>query len=136
MRYIIDTNVLIKYIIGGYISRDIEAVFEDYENQIYVSSESVKEFIHLLYTKKIALPRNYNSTDVFDIIEKQLNFQVKYVTKQHLQTYSELTPATGHNDPSDHVIISQAIAEKLPLISSDLYFPKYEKCGLSLIMNE
>ena len=136
MRYIIDTNILIRLITGEYVSHDVYSIVTDYENQIYVSSESVKEFIHLLYTRKFKLSRDYKSADVFDIIEKYLNYQIKYVTKQHLQKFSELTPADGHNDPSDHVIISQAITEKLPLISSDLKFPQYENQGLNLIMNE
>ena len=136
MRYIIDTNILGRIITKNFISPDIEAIIADYETQIYVSSESVKEFIHLVKAKRVIPPRDYRSKDVFDIIENVLNFQVKYVTKQHLQKFSELTLADGHNDPSDHVIISQAITEKLPLISSDLKFPKYENQGLNLIMNE
>jgi PIN domain nuclease of toxin-antitoxin system len=35
--------------------------------------------------------------------------------------------------PSDHIIISHAITERLPLISSDLKFPFYRKQGLDLI---
>jgi PIN domain nuclease of toxin-antitoxin system len=35
MRYLIDTNVFIR-------------IIEDYENTIYVRSESIKEFIHRL----------------------------------------------------------------------------------------
>ena len=34
---------------------------------------------------------------------------------------------------SDHIIISHAITERLPLISSDLKFPFYRKQGLDLI---
>ena len=41
----------------------------------------------------------------------------------------------GHNDPNDRLIISQAITEKIPLISSDTKFPKYVKFGLDLIPN-
>lgn len=41
-----------------------------------------------------------------------------------------------HNDPSDHVIITHAITEKLPLISSDRKFEYYRAQGLELIFNE
>ena len=39
------------------------------------------------------------------------------------------------NDPSDRLIISQALTEKMPLISSDIQFPKYVKYGLDFIPN-
>ena len=40
-----------------------------------------------------------------------------------------------HNDPSDHVIIAQAITMKMPLISDDNRFPEYRNEGLELIEN-
>ena len=55
-----------------------------------------------------------------------------------MQTYSRLqrNEAQGHKDPSDHVIISQAITLGIPLISSDTRFPFYRKQGLQLIFNK
>ncbi|MBR1546426.1 MAG: hypothetical protein IJ633_06500 [Prevotella sp.] len=55
-----------------------------------------------------------------------------------METFSRLrvNSAQGHKDPSDHVIISHAITEKLPLVSSDTRFPFYKKQGLDLILNE
>jgi PIN domain nuclease of toxin-antitoxin system len=47
----------------------------------------------------------------------------------------KLALVEGHNDPSDRLIISQALTEKMPLISSDKKFPKYRKLGLDLISN-
>jgi len=47
----------------------------------------------------------------------------------------EINEAQEHYDPSDHVIISQAITMKLPLISSDEKFPFYRRQGLELIEN-
>jgi len=41
----------------------------------------------------------------------------------------------GHNDPSDRLIIAQALTEKIPVISSDAKFPKYRKMGLDLVVN-
>ena len=50
-------------------------------------------------------------------------------------TYSRLTinEAQDHRDPSDHVIIAQAITERLPLLSSDTRFWFYRNQGLELI---
>ena len=38
-----------------------------------------------------------------------------------------------NRDPSDHVIIAQAITERLPLLSSDTRFWFYRNQGLELI---
>jgi len=134
MRYLIDTSIFTK-IVNDLLSDNIRSIIYNYENIIYVSSESIKEFIHLVQTEKIILKKNIRSLDVFDFIENTLDFKVKYVTKEHLRTFTKLDLVEGHNDPSDRLIISQAITEKIPLISSDSKFPKYRKQGLDLIFN-
>ena len=135
MRYLIDTNVFIRIIKDYDISDDTKNILEDYENTIYVSSESIKEFIHLVQHGKIRLPQRQILLDIFSLIENTLGFHVKYVSKEHLQTLATLELVENHNDPSDRLIISQAITEKMSLISSDTKFPKYRKHGLDLIDN-
>jgi PIN domain nuclease of toxin-antitoxin system len=135
MRYLIDTNVLANFALEDYISNDIEIILDDYDNQIYVSSESVKEFIQLIQTERVMLKQEFHSLDVFDLIENKFGFSVKYVTKEHLRTLSKLETVEGHNDPNDRLIIAQAITEKIPLISSDTKFPLYTKFGLEFISN-
>lgn len=111
------------------------SILDDYENIIYVSSESVKEFIHLIQIKRIIPIKPVSMLSVFDFIENELGFTVKYVEKSHLQTFAKLDLVEGHSDPSDRLIIAQALTEKLPLISSDKKFPKYKKMGLDFISN-
>jgi len=135
MRYLIDTNVFIRVIKDYDIPDNIKDILEDYDNLIYVSSESIKEFVHLVQNEKIKLPKGQVLFDVFDLIENRLGFNTKYVAKEHLRTFTNLEKVEGHNDPSDRLIISQAITENIPLISSDAKFPKYRKQGLQLIQN-
>ena len=135
MRYLIDTNVFINFVEEDFSSEYVNEIFDDYENIIYVSSESIKEFVHLVQNGKVILKRNFRMLDVFDLIENTLGFTVKYVTKEHLRTLAKLALVEGHNDPSDRLIISQSLTEKMPLISSDTKFPKYRKQGLELIVN-
>jgi PIN domain nuclease of toxin-antitoxin system len=135
MRYLIDTNVFINLIELDYLSDDVLAILTDYDNLIYVSSESIKEFIHLVQAGKIGVKKHIRSLDVFDLIENEFNVQIKYVGEEHLRTLALLDRVEGHNDPSDRLIISQAITENITLISSDAKFPKYRKQGLQLIRN-
>ena len=129
MRYLLDTNILINLVKDDYDDTDILELTTDYENIIYVSSESVKEFIHLVQAGKIILKKEYRTLDVFDLIENTFGFEVKYVTKEHLRTFAQLDTVEGHNDPSDRLIIAQALTEKMPVISSDTKFIKEMKVG-------
>ena len=134
MRYLIDTNVFIRFVIDKYdVSNEIQNIFSGYENIIYISSESIKEFIHLIQNGKIKSLKNVKYFDVFNFIEDDLGFNIKYVSKEHLNTLFKLETVEGHNDPNDRLIIAQAITEKMPLISSDRKFPMYRKHGLDFI---
>ncbi|PID88027.1 MAG: hypothetical protein CSB06_02535 [Bacteroidia bacterium] len=59
-----------------------------------------------------------------------------HTKKEHLATLSKLNQSGNHSDPIDHFIISQAICEKLYLISSDTKFNDYKKQNLKFIFNK
>ena len=134
MRYLIDTNVFVRITVDHDISDDTKNILDDCTNIIYISSESIREYIHLVQNEKIVPKKSIRLLDVFDLIDK-FGLNVKYVSKEHLRTFAKLELVENHNDPSDRLIISQAITEKMPLISSDTKFPKYRKHGLDLIYN-
>jgi len=137
MRYLIDTNVLINQVEkDGELSNNAQAIIDNYENIIYISSESVKEFIYLVHDGRITVKKQLHSIEVFDLIENILGFKVKYVTKEHLRTLVKLPTIENHRDQNDRLIIAQAITEKLPLISSDSKFSKYKKSGLDYISSK
>ena len=76
----------------------------DYENIIYVSAEVVKETMHLIRQKKIAVKHWKTPNDIWKSI-------------------------------TDHIIIAQAITNKIPVISSDTQFRHYKGQGLNLVFN-
>jgi PIN domain nuclease of toxin-antitoxin system len=73
--------------------------------------------------------------DIFNIIDS-LEIKIAPVQKTNLFAYAELEPAENHKDPNDHMIIAQAISDKIPLISSDQKFKLYQNQGLQLIFNK
>lgn len=139
MRYLIDTNIFV-YIVADQdlLSRDVKALIWDWESQLCLSVESVRELIVAYKNKGLCTKYWKNTTDMVESIEKDFNIKILPLGKEHMKTYSHLetNEAQGHKDPSDHVIISHAITEHLPLISSDTRFPFYQKQGLDLIFNE
>ena len=70
-------------------------------------------------------------------VEDEFNIRVDYLHKEHYETYAklEINEQQSHNDPSDHLIIAHAIANRMPLISADTRFPWYRSQGLELIYN-
>ncbi|MDR2908110.1 MAG: type II toxin-antitoxin system VapC family toxin [Bacteroidales bacterium] len=136
MRYLIDTNILLYILENDNLSKEVYDIVWDYENSIYISSESIKELIHLFHIGKIRPHKLKNVQDIFYTIEHELGYFINYVKKEHLQTMARLDLAPAHNDPSDHLIIAQAITEKIPLISSDRKFEAYRKQKLNFIYNK
>lgn len=135
MRYLIDTNIFI-YMATDYdrLSRDVEDILGDYENLIYISNESLRELV-VHYNNKALLKKYWKTKkDMLDSIEGKYNIKVLPLTQDVMYTYAKMN--IYHNDPSDHVIISQAIAMKMPLISDDKRFPDYRNEGLELIENK
>ncbi|GHU96830.1 twitching motility protein PilT [Bacteroidia bacterium] len=137
MRYLLDTNIFIYMNEDKeLLSKDVVHILGDYSNLLYISSESIKELLHLFQTGKIKHKQWKVAQDIINSVEDVWNITIKYVKKEHLVTFSTLDRVENHNDPSDRLIIAQAITEKMPLISSDGKFEHYRKQKLQFIYNK
>jgi len=137
MRYLIDTNIFLFFVLDNErLTKKVENIIDDYDNRVYILFESVKETIHLLQTGKIVVKQWKTAEDVVDFIAKDTNFEIKYPKEEHLRTLARMPLFPDHRDPSDRVIIAQAITEKIPLVSSDKKFFLYKNHGLNFIFNE
>ena len=139
MRILIDTQIFI-FLVQDFssLSREVVSLLSDYANTLHMSAESVKELI-VAYNNKGLLTKKWKSAEeMVTAIEDEYYIKILPVSKEHMKTYSKLSinSIDGHKDPSDHVIISHAITNKIPLISSDRRFPYYTDQGLDLIFNE
>ena len=137
MRYYLDTNILIFVLSNdrNELSYQILNILEDYSNVFFLSTVVLKELI-LLYKEGKLEHLNYKTNEELFISIEELNYKIVPVTKKHLFTYAELEPIVDHKDPNDHVIISQSISDKIPIISSDKKFKHYENQGLQLMFNK
>lgn len=139
MRYLIDTNIFVYLTTDAdSLSRDVKAIIQAPETELYISIESVRELIVAYRNKKLCSKRWKSTNDMVNAIENEFYVKIAPLKKEHMRTYAKLVTddAHGHKDPSDHVIIAHAITEKLPLISSDHRFDFYRKQGLDFIFNE
>ncbi len=138
MRYLLDTNIFIYSVIDpDNLSRDVRAIIEDYDNTFCISAESAKELVVAYRSKGLGNKKWKTPEAMVRAIEDDYGIVILPIAKEHVLTYSrlQLNEAQGHKDPSDHIIIAQAITEKMPLISSDTRFPFYRNQGLELIFN-
>jgi len=137
MRYYLDTNVLVFILHNDFdnIHHDVKAILEDYANSLLVSSVVIQELVLLFRIDKLHYKYTYrNEKDLIKKIE-ELNIQTVFFSKENNSTYCDLQIAGNHKDMNDHLIISQAISDKIPLISSDTKFREYIGQGLDFIYN-
>lgn len=140
MRCYLDTNILVFLLTGreSELSHFIMQGFIDYTNSYYTSTVCVQELIHLCQTGKLKARRRDGQPNPKVIIGwlNDMGIGIEQVTELHLQHYSELPIMGDHTDPMDRLIIAQAITDRIPLVSSDRKFSRYEQYGLDLIFNE
>ena len=139
MRYLIDTNIIV-YIISDpdSLDNDVKAIISDPDNTLYTSSESAKELVIAYRNKGLLTKRWGKAEDMLNSIEDEYGIYIRPINREHIHTYARLSLNTrqDHRDPSDHVIISHAITEHMPLISSDTRLGYYRAQGLDFIYNK
>ncbi len=126
MRFLLDTNVLIFFVLGDEenLSRDVYNILFDYGNLLYTSSLCLMEMVYLFKNNKIKT-KFKNVEEMLHTITVKLQIEIIHTKPEHLSTYSQLTIAPDHNDQIDHFIIAQSITEKMSLVSSDRKFKEY-----------
>lgn len=141
MRYYLDTNILVFLVTGNTdeLTTGVRGILEDYGNVLLTSSECVHELMHLCQIDRLEASRSkqslYQASDVLEWL-RELDIKIVYVAEKHLECYSNLSIPGDHHDPTDRLIIAQAISDRIPLISSDRKFERYVKLGLEFIFNE
>ena len=135
-RLMLDTCVVVDmlYDCRGLDKKAIE-LLQDYSCTLYASFETLRELVVLFNNNKIRSKEWKKAGDVIQAVKNDLDIHILPLSEEVADTYANLVlnESLNHYDPSDHIIISQAITEKIPLISSDLKFPFYREQGLDLI---
>lgn len=139
MRVYLDTNILAFLLLGNaQVSKDVQAILDDYDNILMVSVVCVDELIHLCQIGKIPISKKSPIKSPIDITNwlEGNGIRIVGVNKRHLDEVASLHLYEDHRDPNDRLIIAQAISDRIPIISSDRKFDRYVKFGLDFIFNE
>lgn len=136
MRLLLDTCAVIDMLTDwDNISPEVRDIIDDPENMLYASFETMRELIVHFNNKKLLSKHWKKAEEMLTAVENEIGIEFLPLRRDVGYTYSRLclNEAQNHCDPSDHIIISQAITEHLTLLSSDKKFPFYRKQGLLLI---
>ena len=123
MDYLLDTQAVIWFINGD------ERVPVPVRDAVKNPGNTVSITVVNLW--EIAIKRSINKLKIYtslqdiqsDILSRQINLLP--ITVEHLIAVESLEFVGKHRDPFDRLIISQAIAEEMTLISSDPQFKNY-----------
>jgi PIN domain nuclease of toxin-antitoxin system len=118
------------------ISQETQSILSDYNCQLYVSIIAVKELLQLWRIGKVKSKKFKSANDLVKSIETDLLIKIEPFSIQNLEVLSKLIVSENHNDPFDHAIISQAISDKLTLISSVTKFKHYTSQKLKFVFNK
>lgn len=139
MRFLLDTCIML-YLLNdtGEMSSDVENIVNDYSNQLFMCSASIRELV-AAWNKYEFMQKEWKTpNELLDELRDQWGVQVLYPQREHYQTFIRLqwNLAENHRDTTDILIIAHAITEKLTLISSDTKFDFYHKQGLDYLYNK
>lgn len=122
MRILIDTHILIWHLEDDkrLLAKHGDLI-EDFNNSVFVSVASLWEIAIKMSRGKVSLSRPIE--DIFREIERSTS-SILLIEPNHALNVSILP--FHHKDPFDRMIIAQAIAEDMSVLTTDSNFADYE----------
>lgn len=119
MRLLLDSHVIVWWALHpGRLRAATRAAIVAPENEVIISAASVWELGLKISRQKLSLPNNYAATLLADGLHELP------VSIAHAQRAMSLPPL--HGDPFDRLLIAQALAEGLLLVTSDQVIQGYD----------
>ena len=122
MELLLDTHSLLWFIAGDKkLSKHAKSLITDINNRTLVSVVSLWEIVIKVGKGKLILSRPFE-----ELLPEQLalnDIERLPIKLEHLFVLAQLP--LHHGDPFDRMIIAQAIAENLPIVSKDSLFDEY-----------
>jgi PIN domain nuclease of toxin-antitoxin system len=122
MRILLDTHTLLWFIeADSQLSVRARHRIEESETDVYLSIASVWEMAIKVSVGKLALRGPLE--EVVSYQQQANNITILAITIDHIARLTTLP--FHHRDPFDRLLIAQAIAENLPILSVDSVFDAY-----------
>ena len=122
MKYLLDTQALLWITNNDpKLSAKVKNLFLNQDNDMDVSMATIWEMSVKISLQKLFIPGNIADFVRDHIRGNQIN--IMKIELAHIYQLENLK--FYHRDPFDRLIISQALAESIPIISYDKMFDKY-----------
>ena len=117
-RLLLDTHVLLWALEDSQaLSADARQSIADTRNEVFVSAVSIWEMAIKRSLGKLRAPDNLADT------VQEAGFAALPITLAHAEQAGMLPP--HHRDPFDRMLVAQALAEGLVVVTDDALIPKY-----------
>lgn len=122
MKLLLDTHALIWWLAGDdALSRHARDAIDDEANTIWVSAASAMEVATKFRIGK--LPQAALLAQNFETIVAEQGFGELAISVRHARLAGEMNIA--HKDPFDRLLIAQALAEDMALVSNETLFDSF-----------
>lgn len=122
MNLLLDTHVLLWLLASSErVSEQVRGVLADPRNAVFVSAASGWEIAVKVALRKLDVPPDARSWLPDALAASRL--AMLPVSLEHALGVEHLPP--HHGDPFDRLLIAQAIAEDMVLVSGDYWFDRY-----------
>ena len=122
MAYLLDTHTFLWFVAGDkQLPESVKAKIKDIGEHCFLSVASLWEITIKHQIGKLTL--NISLEELFEYADRN-QIEVIQISNEHLLTLSLLP--RHHSDPFDRLIVSQALAENLTLITKDKGLKKYK----------
>lgn len=126
MKLLLDTHVLIWYVDGNpKLSQAATDAIRDTDNSIRISPASCWEIGIKVSIGKLQLNRPF--AEFLDLCVDRYGFEFLPIEPKHALAVSRLPFPPNHRDPFDRLLVAQALAEGMELVSAD---PKLDAYGI------
>lgn len=123
MKLLVDTHALLWFALGDTkMPQSARDLIADPDNRIWVSPASHWEIAIKISTGKYTLPIPF--TDFFEQAMRGNGFQTLSILPEHTNVLT--TMPFHHRDPFDRLMVAQAIAEGMDLVSADGVLDQYQ----------
>lgn len=117
-RLLLDTHAFLWWLSDdAVLGANARAVIAEGRNEIYVSAASVWEINIKQVLGKLQAP-----DDLEKVVEDENIIRLP-ISLSHAESAGKLPPL--HNDPFDRILVAQAQAEGLVIVTADEHIPKY-----------